>query len=147
MQQRVSLITLGVADLEKSATFYGALGWQMVDTTDAMVIFDLLGQSLGLYTKEAMAEELGMASNEIGGFSGVILSHNVPEKNDVAPLLTRAKQAGGRIIKPAQDVFWGGYHGHFADLDGHIWEIAYNPFSALGPKGAFQWGGATDDND
>jgi len=141
MEQRVSLITLAVADMDVAATFYESLGWTRVDSPDGVIAFDLVGQTLGLYPKAALADELGIDVSEIGGFSGITLAHNVPEKSDVAPLLERAKAAGGRVIKPAQDVFWGGHHGYFADPDGHIWEVAHNPFSALGPNGAFRWNG------
>ncbi|WP_380053287.1 VOC family protein [Falsihalocynthiibacter sp. SS001] len=141
MDQRVSLITLCVDDMEASAAFYEALGWKRVESQDGVVAFDLIGQTLGLYTKAGMAEELGIPLESIGGFSGVTLAHNLRTKEEVAPLLERAEKAGGRILKPAQDVFWGGYHGYFADIDGHVWEIAHNPFSPLGPNGEFQWNG------
>lgn len=142
MEQRVSLITLGVADIDRAAAFYEALGWQRVESPDGVVAFDLIGQTLGLYSKAVMAEELGMDVKDIKGFSGLTLAHNLREKAEVAVLLARVEAAGGRIIKPAQDVFWGGHHGYFADPDGHIWEVAHNPFSPLGPDGAFQWNGA-----
>lgn len=141
MEQRVSLITLGVADLERAAAFYEALGWARVDSPDGVIAFDLIGQTLGLYPKVALAEELGMEASTIGGFCGITLAHNLAEKADVAPLLARAEAAGATILKPAQDVFWGGYHGYFADPDGHVWEVAHNPFSPLGPGGEFRWNG------
>ena len=141
MEQRVSLITLSVSDLDRAAGFYEALGWTRVDSPDGVVAFDLIGQTLGLYPRDAMAEELGIDPAEITGFSGVTLAHNLRDKSEVAPLLARAETAGGRIVKPAQDVFWGGHHGYFADPDGHIWEVAHNPFSPLGPNGEFQWKG------
>lgn len=140
MEQRVSLITLAVDDMEKAAAFYEALGWARVETPDGVVAFDLIGQTLGLYSRAALAQELGCDAESLTG-SGVVLSHNVRTKDEVAPLLKRAEAAGAKIIKPAQDVFWGGYHGHFADPDGNIWEIAWNPFSPLGADGAFQWNG------
>ncbi|MGB0797800.1 MAG: VOC family protein [Planktomarina sp.] len=146
MQQRVSLITLGVADLEKSAAFYTALGWQREPGQEGVIAFDLIGQTLGLYPKTGLADELGIEAAQITGFSGIVLSHNVRDKAEVAPLLSAAERAGGKIIKPAQDVFWGGHHGHFADLDGHIWEVAHNPFSELGPNGEFQWHGVKVDD-
>lgn len=142
MDQRVSLITLAVNDMEASASFYEALGWKRVDSPDGVIAFDLIGQTLGLYPIEALAKELGMDVAGISGFSGMTLGHNLAEKEAVTALLDRVKTAGGRIIKPAQDVFWGGFHGYFADPDGHVWEVAYNPFSPLGPKGEFQWNGA-----
>lgn len=144
MEQRVSLITLAVENIDTSTTFYAALGWRQVDSPDGVVAFDLIGQALGLYPKAAMADELGIDVGEISGFSGITLAHNLREKAQVAPLLKRAADAGARILKPAQDVFWGGHHGYFADPDGHIWEIAWNPFSALSPQGAFRWRGYAD---
>ncbi len=141
MEQRVSLITLAVTNMDLAATFYEALGWTRVESPDGVIAFDLIGQTLGLYPKTALADELGIDVSDIGGFSGITLAHNVPDKADVASLLARVKTAGGRIVKPAQDVFWGGHHGYFADKDGHIWEVAHNPFSPLGPNGEFRWSG------
>jgi catechol 2,3-dioxygenase-like lactoylglutathione lyase family enzyme len=141
MQQRVSLITVGVKDLAKVAAFYEALGWARVESQDGVVAFDLIGQTFGLYPLDALAEDLG-SSVETLGAGRMTLGYNVVEKADVAPILAKAKAAGGDILKPAQDVFWGGHHGYFADPEGHIWEIAHNPFSPLGPNGEFQWNGA-----
>ncbi|WP_147125556.1 VOC family protein [Shimia ponticola] len=141
MDQRVSLITLAVSDIVASAAFYEALGWRRVESPDGVVAFDLIGSVLGLYPREGLAKELGMKAEQIGGFSGIVLSYNVREKSDVQPVLEAARAAGGRVIKAAQDVFWGGHHGHFADIDGHVWEVAHNPFSPLGPRGEFQWNG------
>ena len=140
-QQRVSLITLAVSDMARAAAFYEALGWRRVDSPDGVIAFDLIGQTLGLYPKDALAEDLGMASDDIGGFSGVTFSYNTAAREDVAPLLALAEAAGGRVLKPAQEVFWGGFHGYFADPDGHVWEVAHNPFSALRDDGAFRWNG------
>ncbi|GGX50040.1 glyoxalase [Tateyamaria omphalii] len=141
MDQRVSLITLGARDMEKLAAFYEALGWQRVDSPDGVIAFNLIGQTLGLYPLQALADEIGLPIDQLGR-GAITLAHNVPEKTDVAPLLARAEAAGAKILKPTQDVFWGGHHGYFADPEGHIWEIAYNPFSPLGPNGEFQWNGA-----
>ncbi|WP_415921035.1 VOC family protein [Tateyamaria sp. SN6-1] len=141
MEQRVSLITLGTRDMAAQAAFYEALGWRRVDSPDGVIAFDLLGQTLGLYPLAALAEEIGVAVDDLGR-GALTLSHNVAEKSEVAPLLQRAEAAGARVLKPASDVFWGGHHGYFADPEGHIWEIAWNPFSPLGPDGAFQWNGA-----
>ncbi|SFL22605.1 VOC family protein [Shimia haliotis] len=139
--QRVSLITLAVGDLERAAAFYEAMGWRRVPSPDGVIAFDLIGQTLGLYDRAALAEDLGLPATGIGGFSGVTLSHNVRNEEDVAPLMARAEAAGGRILRPAGEVFWGGFIGYFADLDGHVWEIAHNPFSTLGPNGEFRWEG------
>jgi len=140
VEQRVSLITLGVADMEQSAAFYEGLGWRRVETPDGVVAFDLLGQVLGLYPVEKLAGDIGLEVADLG-VGRATLSYNCWEKEEVAALLARAEIAGARILKQAADVFWGGYHGYFADPDGHVWEIAWNPFSALGPDGAFQWNG------
>lgn len=142
MEQRVSLITLAVVDLDRAAAFYDALGWQRVETPDGLVVYDLLGQSLGLYPKAELARDMGLEPEKIGGFSGITLAHNTCDKAGVDAVMAAAQQAGARIIRPAHDMFWGGYVGYFADPDGHVWEVAHNPFSPLGSDGAFQWGGA-----
>lgn len=141
MQQRVSLITLGARDVAALATFYEDLGWARVDSPDGVVAFDLIGQTLGLYPLDALAEDIGVPVDELGA-GRMTLGHNVAAKEDVTLLMSKAKEAGAKILKPAQDVFWGGYHGYFADPEGHIWEIAHNPFSLLGSNGEFQWNGA-----
>lgn len=144
MEQRVSLITLGVADMDRAAAFYEALGWQRTPSPDGVIAFDMIGQTLGLYPKAGLAEELGIPEDQIGGFSGLTLAHNVQSKSDVAQVLRQVEIAGGKILKPAQDVFWGGHHGYFADPDGHVWEVAHNPFSPLRDDGAFCWNGYGD---
>jgi catechol 2,3-dioxygenase-like lactoylglutathione lyase family enzyme len=140
MQHRISLITLGVSDLETTAAFYEALGWDRVETEDGVIAFDLIGQTLGLYPLDALAKDMGIPVDELGA-GRMTLGYNVAEKADVAVIMAKAQAAGARIVKPAQDVFWGGHHGYFADPDGNIWEIAHNPFSPLGPNGEFQWNG------
>ncbi len=141
MDQRISLITLAVADLDRSAAFYEALGWSRADSPDGIVAFDLLGQTLGLYPKAALARDMGLEPDDIGGFSGITLAHNVPAREDVAPLVARAEAAGARVMKPPHDVFWGGHIAYVADPDGHVWEIAHNPHAPLGRDGAFRWNG------
>jgi catechol 2,3-dioxygenase-like lactoylglutathione lyase family enzyme len=141
MQQRVSLITLGARDVAVLATFYEALGWARVDSPDGVVAFDLIGQTLGLYPLAALAEDIGISVDDLGA-GRMTLGHNVASKEEVAPLMAKAEAAGAKVLKPAQDVFWGGHHGYFADPEGHIWEIAHNPFSPLGSNGEFQWNGA-----
>ncbi|MEP1356144.1 MAG: VOC family protein [Tateyamaria sp.] len=141
MEQRVSLITMGARDINGLAQFYEALGWKRVDSPDGVIAFDLIGQTLGLYPLAALAEEIGVPVDALAR-GAMTLAYNVREKGDVAPLLDCAKAAGAQVLKPASDVFWGGHHGYFADPEGHIWEVAWNPFSPLGPDGAFQWNGA-----
>lgn len=140
MEQRISLITLGARDVTALAAFYDALGWQRVETQDGVIAYDLLGQTLGLYPLEKLAEDIGVDMAELGAGSST-LGYNVREKQDVARIMARAEAAGARILKPAADVFWGGHHGYFADPEGHIWEVAHNPFSPLNSDGAFCWNG------
>ena len=140
MEQRVSLITLGVADMDRAAAFYEALGWQRVEAQDGVVAFDLIGQTLGLYPVAKLAEDMGLQVEALG-HGGMTLSHNVREKGDVAVVLERAERAGAKVLKPAADVFWGGHHGYFRAPDGCFWEVAFNPFSPLAPDGAFRWNG------
>lgn len=141
MDQRVSLITLTATDLERAAAFYEALGWARVDSPDGVIAFDLIGQTLGLYSRADLARDMGLEESDLQG-SGMTLSYNVREKDGVAPLYEKALAAGAKAIRPPHEIFWGGYIAYFADPDGHIWEIAHNPFSPLGPKGEFQWNGA-----
>ncbi len=144
MEQRVSLITLGVKDLQKARAFYDALGWQAAseEHADSMVPYNLNvnGMVIGLFGWDALAED-AQVSAAGSGFRGVALAYNVRSKDEVAAVLEEAGRAGGTIVKPAQDVFWGGHCGYFSDPDGHLWEVAYNPFSPLGADGRFQWEG------
>ena len=142
MEQRVSLITLAVADLDRAAAFYAALGWRRAESPDGVVAFDLIGQTLGLYPRDMLAQDMGLDPGEIGGFSGITLAHNVREKAQVAPLFEAALAAGARGIKPPHDIFWGGHIAYCHDPAGHLWGDAHNPISPLGPDGEFQWNGA-----
>ncbi|MGV6805991.1 MAG: VOC family protein [Ruegeria sp.] len=140
MEQRVSLITVGVDDPEAAAGFYEALGWSRADSPDGVIAFDLIGQTLGLYPLTALAEEIGVGA-EVLGRGAMTLSYNCRSKEDVAEVLRAAEVAGAEILKHASDVFWGGHHGYFRAPDGTVWEVAFNPFSPLGPDGAFRWNG------
>ncbi len=140
MEQRVSLITLGVADLAAAATFWEAMGWRRVETPDEVAAFDMHGMCVALYPCAKLAEDLGMDGGRLG--TGLATyAYNVRERAEVAQVLAAAEAAGGRVVKAAADVFWGGHHGFFADPDGHLWEVAHNPFSPLGPAGQFRWNG------
>lgn len=143
MDQRISLITLGARDMDALAAFYDALGWERTPSPDGVIAYDLIGQTLGLYPLEKLAEDIGMPAESLGQGASTF-AYNVRDKTDVAPLMQRAESAGARVLKPAQDVFWGGHHGYFADPEGHIWEIAHNPFSPLRDDGAFRWLGYGD---
>ncbi|MDQ7072149.1 MAG: VOC family protein, partial [Rhodobacterales bacterium] len=140
LEQRVSLITLGVRDMAGMAAFYEALGWGRVDSADGVIAFDLIGQTLGLYPLQALADDVGVPVESLGR-GAMTLGHNVREKGDVAAVLDLVKAAGGQVLKPAQDVFWGGHHGYFSDPEGHLWEVAFNPFSPMRKDGAFRWNG------
>ncbi|MBB3140206.1 VOC family protein [Halomonas organivorans] len=133
MQARISMITLGVADLERAVRFYAeGLGWERMESPPEVAFFPLNGTWLGLYGREALAEDAGVSANG-EGFRGVALAHNVASEAEVDDVLAQAVAAGARLVKPGQAVFWGGYSGYFADPDGHLWEIAYNPFMWVGP--------------
>ena len=135
MEQRLSIVTLGVADLAASREFYGRLGWTPSPASNESVAFyDAGGVVFGLYGREALAEDACVDASG-GGFRGVSVALNVREKAHVDAVLEEAEAAGGRILKPAQDVFWGGYSGYFADPDGHLWEVAWNPFFPLDEEG------------
>lgn len=140
MEQSVSLITLGSADRERSAAFYGALGWKAVYQNDHLAVFDPIGQSPGLYDRERLARDMGVAPErlETGAAS---LAHTVRETAEVAQVIAQAQDAGAEILRPAHEAFWGGVVGSFADPDSHVWEVAWNPGSPLSPDGAFRWGG------
>ncbi|KUP91252.1 VOC family protein [Tritonibacter horizontis] len=140
MEQRVSLITLGVRDPARAAAFYEALGWQRAQSPDGVIAFDLLSQTIGLYPLEKLAEDLGLPVEALGT-GAMTLSHNVRTAAEVAPLMARAEAAGAEILRPAGPIFWGGTIGYFRAPDGHIWEIAHNPFSPLAPDGRFRWEG------
>ena len=142
MEQRLSVITLAVADMARAAQFYEALGWQPVESEDeGIIVYALLGQVIGLYPKAALARDMGLDEGEIGGFSGLSMGYNVREKPEVAEICAQVEAAGGRILKPPHDIFWGGHSAYIADLDGHVWEIAFNPFSPPREDGSFHWGG------
>ncbi len=128
MEARLSLITLGVSDLARARDFYLRLGLplQSAHSNDQVAFFALSGMWLALYPRELLAQDACIA-NTPAGFSGVTLAHNLRSKEEVVALMTMAEAAGATITKPSQDTFWGGFSGYFADPDGHLWEIAWNP--------------------
>lgn len=140
MEQRVSLITLGVRDVADAAAFYEALGWVRVENPDGIVVFDLPGQSLALYPLEDLARDMGLEVSALG-VGAATYAHNVRDRDTVGAVLAQAEAAGARVLKPAHDVFWGGHIGYFADPDGHVWEVAFNPHAPLSDAGAFRWNG------
>jgi hypothetical protein len=133
MNPRISMITVGVSDIEKSLVFYrDGLGFPTHNYKpgDDNVMFRLYGSWLGLYPLAKLAED-ATVPHEGSGFRGVTLSHNVSSKLAADRVFEQAVAAGATPIKKPQDVFWGGYSGYFADPDGHLWEVAWNPFTDL----------------
>ncbi len=138
MDQRVSLITLGVADLGRTRTFYERLGWQGQEVEET-VFFQAGGMALVLWARAKLAGDAGVEAGNadgFGGFGGIALAHNVRSRAEVDALLAQAAHAGAEITQPARDTFYGGYAGYFRDPDGHLWEIAWNPGFPLSPDGS-----------
>ena len=141
MDQRLSIITLAVDDLPCARAFYEALGWRVAseEHADSIVCFTLNGIGFALYPRAKLIEDIGPQAGGGAATGAVTLAYNVCAREDVAKVLDEAERAGGVIVKPAQDVFWGGHSGYFQDPDGHFWEVAWNPFSPLDEKGNFTW--------
>lgn len=140
VEQRLSLVTLGVEDLDASTRFYrDVLGWMPSSIGGGQVtFFPLNGIVLGLFPRRELAADAGVDVLESGGLSRVALAHNVRERDDVDRLLTAVGEAGARIMKPATDAPWGGRSGYFADPDGFLWEIAWNPGFPMGEDGSIE---------
>ena len=134
MNPRISMITLAVRDMAESVRFYEqGLGLPRMNSDPNVAFFRLNGSWLGLYGREALAEDVGIPAAG-NGFSGFTLAHNLESEDAVDALMTQALDAGARLVKPAQKVFWGGYSGYFSDPDGHLWEVAHNPHFWIGPR-------------
>ncbi|WP_367401458.1 VOC family protein [Solimonas sp. SE-A11] len=134
MNPRISMITLAVRDMAESVRFYEqGLGLPRMNSDPNVAFFRLNGSWLGLYGREALAEDVGIPAAG-NGFSGFTLAHNLESEDAVDALMTQALEAGARLVKPAQKVFWGGYSGYFSDPDGHLWEVAHNPHFWIGPR-------------
>jgi len=134
MEPRISMITLGVSDLEESVKFYElGLGFPKMDSPPGTAFFTLNGTWLGLYPRDLLAEDATVPSSG-NGFSGVTLSHNVTSEAEVEAVVRQAVEAGAKLVKPPQQVSWGGFSGYFEDQDGHLWEVAYNPHFWIGPE-------------
>jgi catechol 2,3-dioxygenase-like lactoylglutathione lyase family enzyme len=136
MDQRVSVVTLGVRDLAASRRFYvEGLGWRPAQEHPEVIFFQTGGMVFALYVREKLAEDLGANAASFGRAS-IALAHNVRSKGEVDALLLRAAAAGAPILKPARDHIWGGYSGYFADPDGFAWEVAWNPTWPLAADGS-----------
>ena len=133
MQPRISMITLGVRDMARAIRFYEqGLGFPRMESPPEVAFFTLNGTWLGLYGRDALAEDATVPA--LGsGFAGFTLAHNVDSEARVEAVIQQAVDAGATLVKPAQKVFWGGYSGYFADPEGNLWEIAHNPFFWIGP--------------
>lgn len=129
MRQKLNLITLGVTDFKKAVDFYeNGLGWKKSSASvEELAVFPLGGIVLALHPRDALAKDASVdpAGN---GFSGITLSYNAHSEEEVDTVMKKVKSLGATIIKPAEKVYWGGYSGYFKDLDGHLFEVAYNPF-------------------
>ena len=125
MEQRLSLVTLGVADLARAQAFYEALGWRGQQPSDDVVFFQAGGMIVALWGREKLAEDSVTADG--GGWGGITLAHNVGSPEAVDAVLAEAQRAGGTVARPGAETFWGGYSGVFIDPDGHPWEVAHNP--------------------
>ena len=141
MEPRVSLITLGVADLDRAVRFYrDGLGWPMSSASmEGTVAFFQIGCAvLGLWSRASLAEDARLPNSPPASFSGIALAHNVRNKEDVDAVLAIAQRAGATLLKPGTQADWGGYSGYFADPDGHVWEVAWNPVFPIAEDGSIQ---------
>ncbi len=135
MEQRLSVVTLGVTDLARSRAFYEALGWTTgAEPDDDVVFFQSGGMVFALWGRSQLAEDSGVTEGD--GWSGITLAHNVRSQSEVDSAMSEAAAAGATIARRAGDTFWGGYSGVFLDPDGHPWEVAYNPHWTIGPDGS-----------
>lgn len=135
MEPRLSFVTLGVTDMVRSRAFYEALGFVASSASNPNVtFFSAGGVVLSLFGREPLAADAGV-SGAGNGFTGVALAHNVADEAGVARVLAEAERAGAKLLKASQKAFWGGTSGYFADPDGHIWEVAHNPFFPLDDEG------------
>jgi len=134
MKPRISMITLGVRDLAQSVAFYEqGLGLPRMDSPPEVAFFALNGTWLGLYGRDALAQDANVSA-EGQGFRSVALAHNVHSEAEVDALIGQAVAAGAKLLKAPEKVFWGGYNGYFEDPDGHLWEVAHNPHFWIGPE-------------
>lgn len=136
IRPRINLVTLGVSDLKAMRAFYERLGFTTSKAgNDDVAFFDANGVVLGLFGFRALAEDAHVEAGAQPGFRGVSLAWNAASEADADAILAHAKACGAKILKPAQKVFWGGYSGYFADPEGNLWEVAYNPFFPLDEAG------------
>lgn len=136
MEQRISIITLGVADLSRSIAFYERLGWRRsMQETEGIAFFRAGSMAFALYPRRELAKDADV-SPDGQGFTGFSLAYNARTRDEVDSVLAEAQAAGAKLQKPAREAFWGGYSGYFADPDGYLWEVAWNPSFTISPDGA-----------
>lgn len=136
VEQRISLITLGVVDLQRAVAFYErVVGWKAESSPPGVVFFDLNGVVFALWPHDELAKDMGMSADNVPPYRGYSLAHNVRSEEEVNAIFARLEENGATIVKQPQKAFWGGYSGYFAHPDGHIWEIAYNPFWSIQQNG------------
>src|ERR1700690_309237 len=139
MDQRVSIVTLGVSDLQRSWEFYERLGWRRsMPQTEGIVFFQAGGMALALYPRDELAKDANVPSSDSHGFTNVTLAYNARNREEVNAVLAQAQAAGAKLVKPAQEAFWGGYSGYFSDPDGFLWEVAWNPFFQIAEDGSIR---------
>lgn len=135
MEQRLSLVTLGVRDLAAARRFYESLGWTTTSEPDSDVIFfQAGGMVFGLWGRDQLAEDSGV--EDAGGWGGVTLAYNARSREDVDAVVAEAREAGAIVTREPAETFWGGYSGVFVDPEGHPWEVAHNPYWTVGEDGS-----------
>ena len=138
MQARINIVTLGVSDMKRARAFYEKLGWKAsAASRESITFFQGNGTVLALFGRSELAHDANV-SDQPTGFAGVTLAYNVASKADVDTVFAHALACGAKALKTPQDVFWGGYSGYFADPDGHMWEVAWNPFFPQDEQGRIQ---------
>ncbi len=140
MKQRITILTLGVNDIQISRKFYENLGWKVAteENADNIIGFNLVGMALVFFPKKKLEDDITAALNS-SGLSPFTLAYNTDTKEEVDSILEKVQLFGAKIIKPAQEVFWGGYSGYFSDPDDTLWEVAFNPYSLPKEDGSFEW--------
>jgi len=138
MEQRVSVVTLGVADLRRSAEFYESLGWRRsMANSEGVVFFQARGMALALFPRIELARDANVADDG-QGFGGMSLAYNARSREEVDLVLAEAEAAGATLRKPAKEASWGGYSGYFSDPEGFLWEVAWNPFFPIAEDGSIR---------
>ena len=139
MEQRLTMVTLGVADVARSRSFYEGLGFTAAKfDSSGVCFFQMGGTILGIYERQALADDAGVPNSAPTGFHGITLAWNARSEAEVDTTIAFAVSKGAKLVKAAEQVFWGGYSGYVSDPDGYLWEIAHNPVWSLDEKGVMQ---------